>query len=241
MTEYSHSLQGRDRYFSHQNRISNWVVETEEHRAQFGNASTMPPSIASSTRASNRSSHQRSSTAPSFPCSSMSSTTILDDESHKVAREPMSQHGTAAPVPSHLSHPRDDHSHKPQSHSSFHRRSSSQPQAPRSRKSKTSPTYIVTIPPTTSPTYTYGPSGWIPSAGLVIISSKRKKVSTLVSGDNTFCVRILPDIYIYLISTHNLNNRSPQSLVLLPNFTNVLHALRPCMHHSCTLRHSGMG
>ncbi|KAG6885289.1 hypothetical protein C0993_003573 [Termitomyces sp. T159_Od127] len=42
------------------------------------------------------------------------------------------------------------------------------------------PTYMLTIPPSEKPTYVYAPSGWVPSAGLVIVPSKGRSTSIVV-------------------------------------------------------------
>ncbi|KAH0589836.1 hypothetical protein H2248_000031 [Termitomyces sp. 'cryptogamus'] len=43
------------------------------------------------------------------------------------------------------------------------------------------PTYMLTIPPSDKPTYVYAPSGWVPSAGLVIVPSKGQGTSIVIS------------------------------------------------------------
>jgi len=179
MTEYDFSPQDYERYFAKQNRVSNWVANAEEHRFEFRNALMVPPSVASSCkpRAADPAipptvTQRKSRTAPPSPRLSVSSMVLergTPEPSGGIPNEP-----PAGPVPSR--HSRHARSQSP-SRSSSRPRSSSQP---RDRKSEKSPTYIVTIPPTTSPTYVYGPSGWVPSAGLVILSSKRKKVSAMV-------------------------------------------------------------
>lgn len=43
-----------------------------------------------------------------------------------------------------------------------------------------SATYVLTIPPSEKPTYVYAPSGWVPSAGLVIVPSNGQSTSIVV-------------------------------------------------------------
>ncbi|KAG6908082.1 hypothetical protein DXG01_006217 [Tephrocybe rancida] len=48
MTEYDLSPEAYDRYIASQQRIANWVNTTEGHRNEYGNALTVPASVASS-------------------------------------------------------------------------------------------------------------------------------------------------------------------------------------------------
>jgi hypothetical protein len=115
MTEYDFSPEAYERYVHTQERIAHWVDETEEHRPQFGSATT--PSSAQGTppmfqprplhRRRNHSMHERHPSFSSSSDSSSSSSTNSSDYArqpppHMPAFQPMYlQHPVADPYSNH--------------------------------------------------------------------------------------------------------------------------------------------
>jgi len=146
MTEYDFSPEAYDRFMHTQQRIANWVDQTEEYRPQFGAAIT--PSTQVDTPMMNpRSLHGRRSHSmrerrrPSFSSSSDSSSTSSTDSSNSSeskAPQPAFQ-------PMYLQHPVPDPSHRPR-HADPHRRHTDQHHSPHDRSLPRSLSYGTAAP-----------------------------------------------------------------------------------------------
>lgn len=138
MTEYDFSPEAYDRYMHTQQRIASWVDQTEEHRPQFGSATTQssqhytPPMLNPGPLLERgfHSVHERR--RPSFSSSSDSSSSSSTDSSsysQKVpprmqAFQPMYlQHPVADPLQSNRHHRSDSQRHRSGDRHSPHGRS----------------------------------------------------------------------------------------------------------------------
>lgn len=162
MTEYDFSPEAYERHLATQNRIANWVGKTEEHRPQFVNALMVPPSAKSSSFNEAETASQR----PSYR--RHRSSDALRTYANVSGMDPMNAANMAY---------RPEYRSQPQSRSSSrHRSSSKQRAAPAAL-----PTYVVKVPKSASKTYVYAPPGWVPSQGLVVVSSSERDVNLVVS------------------------------------------------------------
>ncbi|RDB27189.1 hypothetical protein Hypma_004412 [Hypsizygus marmoreus] len=164
MTEYDFSPEAYNRHLASQHRVSNWVSHTEDHRPAFGNAfKVLPPGASASAPPT-----------PPLP------DPVLPGHSVSARHLP-----TDPRVLQHQQQPQYYYPHL-QTESQPQSRSSSRHRTHRSKKKQSSSAYIVAVPPATNaPAYVYAPSGWVPSAGLVILPSKGSKTSIVYSPPGT--------------------------------------------------------
>jgi hypothetical protein len=180
MSEYDYSPENVARYISTQIRVSNWVAHAEKHRPQFENALTVPPNMASSHKTKATADpvipHIRKKSRPAprtpSPCSSASASPQVKE--YGALQGPSNVSGLSDQVPPHDHYTR---SRSPLRSNPRHKYSSHSHDKKSGKKSRT---YIVAVPPTAVPTYSNGVSGWVPSPGLVIVSSKKQKISAVV-------------------------------------------------------------
>lgn len=153
MTEYDYSPAAYERHLATQHRIANWVSQTEGHRPEFGNALQVVP--APVTQA--------------FP------NPAFDTRGGKNAHSTI----TTGPTPARSSQIQRLPS---QSHSTTRHHSSSSLHnlynQSQSGRSQACSAYAL---PTSSATYIYAPSGWVASAGLVMLPLNGQPPSAVVS------------------------------------------------------------
>ncbi|KAG5640566.1 hypothetical protein DXG03_008063 [Asterophora parasitica] len=223
MTEYDLSPGAYDHYLATQRRIASWVDQTEGHRPEYGNVFAVQPTVVASE--SHISHSSQSTFAP---------------PGQRSLRASQSQHfSSETPAPSLAQSSRTATRHR----SSANLRSQRSAHELQTSQASAHPGF----PSAGGPAYVYAPSGWAPSAGIIVIPPQNASPVAYASSTyqpsptpvfpasaplptlphGSYTQTVYPPAYAYLDNLHGAGVGRALDQVYVNNHTHTRTGLQP--------------